>query len=72
MAPILTAIYCPDGTSSGEIVRYLLEEHDIKIAGGLGQELKDRLIRIGHMGATVGEEDIDAVLDGLADFLRRR
>ena len=72
MAPILTAVYCPDGVSSGEIVHYLLEEHNIKIAGGLGQELKDRLIRIGHMGATVGEEDIDAVLAGLAAFLRRR
>ncbi len=72
MAPILTAVYCPEGISSGEIVRYLLEEHDIKIAGGLGQELKDRLIRIGHMGATVSEEDIDAVLDGLAGFLRQR
>ena len=72
MAPILTAVYCPDGISSTEIVRFLMEEHDIKIAGGLGQKLKDRLIRIGHMGATVGEEDIDAVLDGLAAFLRQR
>ncbi|HCB50212.1 MAG TPA: hypothetical protein DEP47_11995 [Chloroflexi bacterium] len=68
----MTAVYCPDGVASGEIVNYLLEEHDIKIAGGLGHELKDRLIRIGHMGATVGEEDIDAVLDGLAGFLHRR
>ena len=58
MAPILTAVYCPDGISSGEIVRYLLEEHDIKIAGGLGDKLKDRLIRIGHMGATQGSGNL--------------
>ena len=72
LAPVLTAIHAPDGIPSGEIVRYLYKTRDIRIAGGLGKGIKDRLFRVGHMGPMVGEADIDAVLDGLAAFLAER
>jgi alanine-glyoxylate transaminase/serine-glyoxylate transaminase/serine-pyruvate transaminase len=72
LAPVLTAVYAPDGVPSGEIVRYLLEAHQIKISGGLGPELRDRIFRIGHMGGVVGEADIDAVLEALAAFLQQQ
>ena len=72
LAPVATAIYGPTGVPTGEIVHYLFDEHDIMISGGLGESLKDRVFRVGHMGKMINEEDIDAVLDGLAQFLSSR
>jgi alanine-glyoxylate transaminase/serine-glyoxylate transaminase/serine-pyruvate transaminase len=72
LAPVLTAVYAPDGVRSSEIVRYLMEDHQIKISGGLGPELRDRIFRVGHMGGVIGEADIDAVLEALAAFLQRQ
>jgi len=68
MAPVLTAAYGPTGVPTGEIVSYMAEVHHTKIAGGLGDQLKDRIIRIGHMSPTVREPDIDQLLDQLAAF----
>ena len=70
LAPVVTAIYGPEGVPTGEIVQYLFEEHEIKIIGGLGEGLKDRIFRVGHMGPMINEEDIDAILQGLAQFLQ--
>ena len=67
MAPVLTAAYGPEDVPTSEIVTYMAEKHQIKIAGGLGA-LKNRIIRVGHMAPTVSEEDIDRVLDGLSQF----
>jgi alanine-glyoxylate transaminase/serine-glyoxylate transaminase/serine-pyruvate transaminase len=69
LAPVVTAIYGPTDVPTGEIVHYLLDEHDIKISGGLGENLTDRVFRVGHMGAMVNEADIDSVLAGLDQFL---
>jgi alanine-glyoxylate transaminase/serine-glyoxylate transaminase/serine-pyruvate transaminase len=69
LAPVLTAIYGPEGVDTGEIVRYLLDEHEIRVSIGLGEGLKGRIFRVGHMSPTLSEADIDAVLDGLAAFL---
>jgi alanine-glyoxylate transaminase/serine-glyoxylate transaminase/serine-pyruvate transaminase len=68
MAPVLTAAYGPPGVATGEIVNYMAEVHHTKIAGGLGDQLKDKIFRIGHMSPTVGEADIDLVLNQLAAF----
>ena len=69
LAPVVTAIYGPEGVTTGEVVQYLLEEHEIMISGGLGEGLKDRVFRVGHMGPMVNEVDIDAILQGLSQFL---
>ncbi len=69
LAPVLTAVFAPDGVVIGELVGYLREEHDIMISGGLGEGLKDRVFRVGHMGPTVTEGDIDEVLLALRAFL---
>lgn len=69
LAPVVTAIYGPEGVPTGEIVQYLFEEHNIMIIGGLGEGLKDRVFRVGHMGPMINEGDIDAILQGLAQFL---
>jgi len=68
MAPVLTAAYGPPGVPTGEIVAYMAEVHHTKIAGGLGDQLRDKIIRIGHMSPSVGESDIDQVLEQLAAF----
>jgi alanine-glyoxylate transaminase/serine-glyoxylate transaminase/serine-pyruvate transaminase len=69
LAPVLTAVFAPDGVVIGELVGYLREEHGIMISGGLGEGLKDRVFRVGHMGPTVTEGDIDEVLLALRAFL---
>jgi alanine-glyoxylate transaminase/serine-glyoxylate transaminase/serine-pyruvate transaminase len=70
LAPVVTAIYGPEGVPTGEIVQYLLEEHEIMISGGLGEGLFDRVFRVGHMGPMVNEDDINDVLQGLSQFLQ--
>jgi alanine-glyoxylate transaminase/serine-glyoxylate transaminase/serine-pyruvate transaminase len=70
LAPILTGVYSPDGIPSSRIVNYLYTECGIKISGGFGDEVKERIFRIGHMGAAITEADIDALLAGLAAFMR--
>ncbi len=70
IAPILTAVYSPDGVPSSQIVNYLAANHEIRISGGFGEELRDKIFRIGHMGGAITGADIDAVLTGLAAFLK--
>jgi alanine-glyoxylate transaminase/serine-glyoxylate transaminase/serine-pyruvate transaminase len=69
MAPILTAANCPPGVTSGELIRYLEQEHHIKITAGFG-EFKERVIRIGHMGGAITEQDIDSLLAALRAYLQ--
>ena len=69
MAPVLTAVYCPPGVTSGELIRYLEQEHHIKITAGFG-EFKERVIRIGHMGGAITEQDIDCLLAALRAYLQ--
>src|SRR5262249_31817301 len=71
MAPVLTAVNCPPGVVSGEIVKYLIEEHHIQITTGFGP-FRDSVFRVGHMGNALGEQDIDALLNGLRRFLAER
>ena len=65
--PVLTAAYPPIGHSSGDVVQYLLKEHNIQISGGLG-ELKHTIFRIGHMSPVITESDIDILSEALCSF----
>jgi alanine-glyoxylate transaminase/serine-glyoxylate transaminase/serine-pyruvate transaminase len=67
MAPVLTAVNCPPGSTSEQIGRYLETEHNIKITTGFGP-YKNTVIRIGHMGGAINEADIDGLLAGLAEW----
>ena len=67
-APVLTAAWVPEGITSTQIVEYLIRECGIQITRGFG-ELRDRVVRIGHMGSEVDEKLIDALLTGLWNFL---
>ena len=69
LAPVLTAIYTPEGVKSGEVLAFLRKEHGLMISGGLGADMKDTVIRVGHMGPSVSEADIDEVLGALEAFV---
>lgn len=69
MAPVLTAAWCPLGVGSGQVIRYLADEHRIRIAAGFGP-YQGSVIRIGHMGNAVGEAGVDELLTALSQFLR--
>jgi alanine-glyoxylate transaminase/serine-glyoxylate transaminase/serine-pyruvate transaminase len=71
MAPVITGILCPPGVSAQAMRRYLLEEYNIRVAGGLVEELKDRLLRVGHMSPTINAGDIEALLEGMAVYLKQ-
>ena len=71
MSPVLTAAYCPSGITATQLVKYLADEHHIKITTGFGA-LKDQVIRIGHMGGVISETDIDELLAALRQFLGER
>jgi alanine-glyoxylate transaminase/serine-glyoxylate transaminase/serine-pyruvate transaminase len=68
MAPVLTAAYGPPGVPTGEIVDYMDKVHNIIISGGLGNYLKDKIFRVGHMAPSITEADIDEVLEALESF----
>jgi len=65
--PVLTAAFSPEGRESGEIVQYLLEEHNIQISGGLGS-LRPVIFRIGHMSPVLTMEDIETLVTALKKF----
>jgi alanine-glyoxylate transaminase/serine-glyoxylate transaminase/serine-pyruvate transaminase len=71
MSPVLTAAYVPEGIDSADIIRYLAEVHQIKITAGFGAS-KPYVIRVGHMGAVIGETDVDQLLAALREFLAER
>ncbi|MCC7358554.1 MAG: alanine--glyoxylate aminotransferase family protein [Anaerolineales bacterium] len=66
--PVVTAAYGPPGVPTSRLVAYMAERHGIKIAGGMGPEWKDRLIRIGHMSPRLTLADMDDLVARLAQF----
>ena len=68
MAPVLTAIRTPEGVNSSDLVRYIAQQHGIKITTGFGA-YKERIFRVGHMGAVINEGDIDRLLAAVQQFL---
>jgi alanine-glyoxylate transaminase/serine-glyoxylate transaminase/serine-pyruvate transaminase len=66
MAPVLTAAYGPPGIPTGKIVSFVADEYGIKISGGFGEQLAEKIIRVGHMTPTVTRADIDRLIEALA------
>ena len=54
---VLTAINVPSGMDGDKIVKRMRDTYGISIAGGQGEELKGKIIRIAHMGC-LDEYDI--------------
>ena len=64
----ITAVRIPESVDAKALVDTLRLEHDVVVAGGLGQ-LEGKIIRIGHLGA-VAESDIVDCLEALGKTLQ--
>jgi alanine-glyoxylate transaminase/serine-glyoxylate transaminase/serine-pyruvate transaminase len=54
-SPTISAIFPPAGVDEGELRRIMRERYGVVISGGL-EELRGRIIRIGHMANTASPE----------------
>jgi aspartate aminotransferase-like enzyme len=66
-SPAISAFLVPEGLSAGELRRRLESEHGVYVAQGRAR-LKDRLLRVGHLGF-VARPDIDHVIEAFASIL---
>ena len=66
--PELTTVWVPDGVDEARIRRELLGRWSIEIGGGLG-EFAGKVWRIGLMGHTARERNVDVFLSALAELL---
>ncbi|HYA36002.1 MAG TPA: hypothetical protein VEF03_10290, partial [Candidatus Binataceae bacterium] len=48
-APSVTGILAPDGIDTGKVVKFMRDELGVSVQGGQDQ-MKGKLVRIGHMG----------------------
>lgn len=67
--PHLNAVRIPPGVDDLQVRRRLLAEHNIEIGAGLGP-FKGQAWRIGIMGASCRQENVDALLAALDQILR--
>ena len=64
----VTTVRVPDGVDEAEVRGKLRAEYNIAIAGGLG-EMKGKVWRIGLMGYSASEENVQALLTALDKIL---
>ena len=67
----MTAVYLPAGVRAQDLLPKVLEK-GVVIAGGLHREIKDRYVRVGHMGVSVMNEsrgDVERVVEALRQGL---
>lgn len=67
-ASTVTAVEVPEGITDEEILKEMMEAHQILISGSIGI-LKGKVIRIGHMGNNANVEDVAATLKALGEVL---
>ena len=68
-SPLLTAVRGQPGMDVEDLRRYLVEEWQIMVSGGL-HELRGKIIRVGHMGKAASVEYSEKLLRGVEDYLR--
>ncbi|MCJ9428626.1 pyridoxal-phosphate-dependent aminotransferase family protein [Kordiimonas marina] len=68
--PQLNAVKVPEGVDEASIRAYLLDAHNLEIGAGLGP-MAGKVWRIGLMGTSACEKNIDLCLTALADALTR-
>ena len=70
-SPVTTAVLGLPGMDVHDYMRWLLEEHQIRIGGGFG-EFTGKAFRIGHMGRAMHPEVVDRYLSLTATYLEGR
>ncbi|NXP83168.1 SPYA protein, partial [Ramphastos sulfuratus] len=68
--PTITTVKVPGGYAWEDIVTFLMDNHSIEIAGGLGPSL-GKVLRIGLMGCNSTSCNVDRLLRALRDALGR-
>jgi len=69
-SPLISTVRGRPGVDVEEMRRYLLEEHQIMISGGL-EELRGKVFRVGHIGQAATPEYVAAFLDGVEEYVSR-
>lgn len=70
-APTVTAFYPPEGVEAAEVITALKEDYGILISGGL-EELRGKILRVGHMAETARPAPVVATLQALQRELAKR
>ncbi len=70
-SPLLTAVRGLPGMDVEDLQRYLVDEWQIMVSGGLG-DLRGKLFRVGHIGKADTPEYVDRFLGGVEAYLRLR
>lgn len=70
-SPTVTAFEPPDGLDAGELITAVRERHGIIVAGGL-DDLRGRILRIGHMAESARPAPLLAALAAIEHEVRRR
>jgi alanine-glyoxylate transaminase / serine-glyoxylate transaminase / serine-pyruvate transaminase len=68
-APIATAVKARPEFTQDEMTKWLMDEHQIAVGGGLG-ELSGKIIRVGHLGKAAEREYMMEFLFAMEEFLR--
>jgi len=68
-SPLITAVYGPPDLDVEDLRHYLLEKWQIMTSGGL-EELRGKIMRVGHIGKAASDEYVDRLLDGIEAYLR--
>jgi alanine-glyoxylate transaminase/serine-glyoxylate transaminase/serine-pyruvate transaminase len=66
--PMLNSVIIPEGVDDGSVRNRLLNEYNIEIGSGLGP-LKGKIWRIGLMGHSCTQENVDLILFALKNLL---
>jgi alanine-glyoxylate transaminase/serine-glyoxylate transaminase/serine-pyruvate transaminase len=68
ISPLISAVYGLPGMDVEDFRRYLLEEWQIMISGGL-EELRGKIFRVGHIGEAATPQYVERFLSGLEAYL---
>ncbi len=68
--PQLNAMIVPEGVDEASIRTYLLQNHNLEIGAGLGP-MAGKVWRIGLMGSTACEENVELCITAIADALNQ-
>jgi alanine-glyoxylate transaminase/serine-glyoxylate transaminase/serine-pyruvate transaminase len=69
-SPVATAVLGRPGMDVVDYLRWLLDEHGMRIGGGFN-EFAGRVFRVGHMGRAAQPEVVQAYLSATADYLEQ-
>jgi aspartate aminotransferase-like enzyme len=70
-SPLLTAVRGIPGMDVEDLRRYLIEEWQVMVSGGL-DELRGEIFRVAHIGKAASQEYVDQFLRGVEAYLQLR